>query len=528
MQKEYKEAMEKISLSEADKERILKNVKQVYEKSSDTVVSISGRPRFSARRWSMVAAAFVVVVASALVIRTQLWKTEKDKGLSGTDMAEMDSVVWEDLDSVEDIAKETDCKTYTLSNVSKRYQVEKVQVAKKQKHVKITYENKKEKDTILLEYKEEENAPEVTGQFEQEKELTTEKVGDTEVTLYGEKDCKAMTWQKESCTFAVTMERGCSRKKAVRLVSGTKEKKRKKEKEKHTGKRKERKVSKNAVGWTGEEETSSARERKKILNKIYELYGFRVTMEDPATKVSYKIVDGFESFQFCYPEVPDFENHRIIGYAGVEGSPVGSLDGFDVVDTLFVNGLTVSIYEDEGKEVIYTFTMKTVAFTLLIGEVEADDTQKLISGIMSAIHISLDDGNSKEEETEEEVEEEEEKNFIAKYREQAQRIQYAVAEGNLKKMSAYMEFPLSLKGINVTVSSAKEFQELDPGLVFADEWVDSVASYDTSRMDTDTKSFVMGNDTNAIVCKIKNNSVVITELRIPASEKEATPTPEAE
>lgn len=526
MQKEYKEAMEKISLSEADKERILKNVKQAYENSSDTVVSISGRPRFFARRWSMVAAAFLVVVASALVIRTQLWKTEKDKVSPGTNISELDSVVWEDLDSVEDIAKETDCKTYTLSNVSKRYQVEKVQVAKKQKHVKITYENKKEEDTILLEYKEEENAPEVTGQFEQEKELTTEKVGDTEVTLYGEKDCKAMTWQKESCTFAVTMKKGCSRKKAVKLVSGTKEKKHKKEKDKHTGKREERKVSKNAVGWTGKEETSTARERKKILNKIYELYGFRVTIEDPATKVSYKIVEGFESFQFCYPEVPDFENHRIIGYAGVEGSPAGSLDGFDVVDTLFVNGLTVSIYEDDEREVIYTFTMKTVAFTLLIGEVEADDSQKLISGIMSAIHISLDDGNSEEEETVEEAEEE--KNYTAKYREQAQKIQYAVAEGNLKKISAYMEFPLSLKGTDVTVASAKEFQELDPELIFAGEWVDSVVSYDTSRIDTDTKSFVMGNDTNAIVCKIKNNSVVITELRIYTSEWEATPTPEAE
>ena len=38
MQKEYKEAMDKISLSDSDKARILENVKKAYENSSETVV----------------------------------------------------------------------------------------------------------------------------------------------------------------------------------------------------------------------------------------------------------------------------------------------------------------------------------------------------------------------------------------------------------------------------------------------------------------------------------------------------------
>ena len=60
MQKEYKDAMEKISLSDSDKERILANVKKAYEESTDHMVSMDTfarkRPRFSARRMGTVAA----------------------------------------------------------------------------------------------------------------------------------------------------------------------------------------------------------------------------------------------------------------------------------------------------------------------------------------------------------------------------------------------------------------------------------------------------------------------------------------
>ena len=53
MQQEYKEAMEKISLSDSDKKRILANVKKACEESEEKVISMDEfkkRPRFSARQ----------------------------------------------------------------------------------------------------------------------------------------------------------------------------------------------------------------------------------------------------------------------------------------------------------------------------------------------------------------------------------------------------------------------------------------------------------------------------------------------
>lgn len=40
MQQEYKEAMEKISLSDSDKKRILANVKKACEESEEKVISM--------------------------------------------------------------------------------------------------------------------------------------------------------------------------------------------------------------------------------------------------------------------------------------------------------------------------------------------------------------------------------------------------------------------------------------------------------------------------------------------------------
>ena len=56
MQQEYKEAMEKISLSDSDKKRILANVKKACEESEEKVISMDEfkkRPRFSARQKGM-------------------------------------------------------------------------------------------------------------------------------------------------------------------------------------------------------------------------------------------------------------------------------------------------------------------------------------------------------------------------------------------------------------------------------------------------------------------------------------------
>ena len=44
-----------------------------------------------------------------------------------------------------------------------------------------------------------------------------------------------------------------------------------------------------------------------MLRKIYDMYGFRVTVEDPARKVIYKVVDDFESFSFHYDELSELE-----------------------------------------------------------------------------------------------------------------------------------------------------------------------------------------------------------------------------
>ena len=58
MQQEYKEAMEKISLSDSDKKRILANVKKACEESEEKVISMDEfkkRPRFSARQKGMAA-----------------------------------------------------------------------------------------------------------------------------------------------------------------------------------------------------------------------------------------------------------------------------------------------------------------------------------------------------------------------------------------------------------------------------------------------------------------------------------------
>ena len=104
------------------------------------------------------------------------------------------------------------------------------------------------------------------------------------------------------------------------------------------------------------------------------------------------------------------------------------------------------------------------------------------------------------------------------YRQAVQDIQYAVAEGSLKKLSSYIRFPLSIKGLNMTVSSAKEFQALDSSKIFTSEWVDAVVSYDASKIKSSTKTFTMGDGSNKLVCQIKNDSVVITELHVNSDE----------
>lgn len=538
MQQEYKDAMEKISLSDSDKKRILANVKKAYEESEEKVISMDEfkkRPRFSARQKGMAAAvAVLAVVVTAVASRGFLSDKTKNLPKQGEIVASSDDEEWQKLDSIEAIAKETDCRTYTLSNVSKSYHVKKVEVKKKAKHVKITYRNKKKKDKILFEYKEEENAPEVINQFTEENELKKETVDDSEVTMYGDEKCDAMTWQKESCSFAVKMSTACSPEKAKKLVSGTKEE----DKPHQSAEDKDQKdgshYSSNAVGWNGNEKESDDKERRRVLRKIYDLCGFRVTVEDPASKVIYKMVDDYESFSFHYDEVPEFENQRIIGYAGACGCPSGVLKGFTEKERIEVNGLSVTWYQNDKEESLFYFEKNKVSISILVKEWSGGDTQNMLSGIISVLRISYDSvhedkgGDSESNKGEnsdnsgdgatDNSDSSNNNESLEAYRQAVQDIQYAVAEGSLKKLSSYIRFPLSIKGLSLTVSSAKEFQALDSSKIFTSEWVDAVVSYDASKIKSSTKTFTMGDGSNKLVCQIKNDSVVITELHVNSDE----------
>ena len=102
----------------------------------------------------------------------------------------------------------------------------------------------------------------------------------------------------------------------------------------------------------------------------------------------------------------------------------------------------------------------------------------------------------------------------------------------MKKLSSYIRFPLTIKSLDVTVNSAKEFQDLDPSLIFTSTWVDAVVAYDANKIKSNTKSITLGDDTHSLVCRIKNDSVVITELHVDSDEVqsmiEPTATPSAE
>ena len=213
MKEEYKKSMEQISLSESDKARILANVKKACEEPevSEKIVPLSRTSRFSARRIVGVAAAFAVLLIGALLIRSQI--INKNGGdpanPGGIQVADIyGDQEWEELESVDDIPEQTDCKIYTLGKGARDYKVAKVEVVKKKKHVRLTYKNRKEKDEIIFEYKEkvpqsdlqtgEEEAlqqietlddTDLTDKFKEKSELATEKIGKTDVTMYGEKNC---------------------------------------------------------------------------------------------------------------------------------------------------------------------------------------------------------------------------------------------------------------------------------------------------------------------------------------------------
>ncbi|MCH5252958.1 MAG: hypothetical protein J1F22_08295 [Lachnospiraceae bacterium] len=525
MQREYKDAMEKITLSDSDKERILANVKKAQEQPADKVI------RFSFFRIGTVAAAVVVVLVSAALIRSQFIGNDNGPGNitdPGTPGQLGTEIVWEELDSIDDIETKTDCKTYLLGDVSEQYKVKKVEVAQSQKHVKITYRNKEENDRILFEYKEEENAQDITSQFDHEAELSVEKVGDSDVKMYGVDSCDGMTWQQESCTFAVKLSKGCSKERAKKLVSGTKKKEsgdgNSKDDSQKGDKGDDEKKNPNAIGWTGDEKATGPKEKKNILKKIYNQLGFRVTIEPPAKKVTYKKVGDFESFAFYYNEREELEKHRIIGYAGWDGCPKGVMNGYEEIGTVSANGVRGTVSEKETGEKLFSFTKQDISFTLLIEDWTGDDTEGVLGELLSVIRISLDDGDP-EEDPEEESEEEAVKTKAL--REMAQKIQDIVADGSFKELAAFINYPIMIYGPDIEITGVKEFQSVVEEPIFTSDWIDAVVSYDTGRIKADTKSIRMGDSKNYIICKIKGNGMDITEIRIAPKEPAATASPDS-
>lgn len=539
MKEEYREAIEKISLSDDDKLRILANVKKAYEKSveetpveadHDNVVPISRSRRFSPRRIGAVAAAFIVLCVSMVLIRNQYIsidpEREKNRQGDGTIYGPSTDIVWEQYDSVKDIARKTDCKTYTLSKLPKKYKVKKVEVANAQRHVKITYYNKKDKDDILLEYKEEPDSADIKSQFSEEKELATEKIDGSDVKLYGKKKCSGMTWEDDACTFAVKMSKACSTDSARRIVSGTREAGKSDAGSKNTreDKNEPRLVNSNIVGWDGKEKVSGASEKRKVLKKVYNLLGFRVILHKPAARVTYKCIGEFESFAFYYEGEESLTDKWIIGYAGESGSPDGAMADYDETETMTVGDHTVTIYQRDKWEKLLVFTLDDVSFTLFLDEYESDLTEETLTGLLSVFEVS----HEEEPESSDEIEQGDESTNdkpkpshkpSVNCREAAQKIQQAVAEKSLKKLSSYISYPLHIGGLGITVSTASEFQHLDAEQIFTSDWIDAILFCDLDQIKTTAKSFTLGDSDNSLVCKVKDGSVVITELHVVVEER---------
>ena len=539
MKEEYREAIEKISLSDDDKQRILANVKKAYEQSveetpvetdHDNVIPISRSRRFSPRRIGAVAAAFIVLCVSMVLIRNQYItidperekNRQEDNGIYGPTT----DIVWEQYDSVKDIARKTDCKTYTLSKLPKKYKVKKVEVANAQRHVKITYHNKKDKDDILLEYKEEPDSADIKSQFAEEKELATEKIDGSDVKMYGKKKCSGMTLEDDTCTFAVKMSKACSTDSARRIVSGTREAGKSDAGSKNTkeDKNEPRLVNSNIVGWDGKEKVSDASERRKVLKKVYNLLGFRVILHKPAVRVTYKCIDEFESFAFYYEGEESLADKWIIGYAGGSGSPDGALADYDETETMTVGDHTVTIYQRDKWEKLLVFTLDDVSFTLFLDEYESDLTEETLTGLLSVFEVSHEEESDPSDEIEQGDETTDDKPKPSQKpsvncREAAQKIQQAVAEKSLKKLSSYINYPLHIGGLGITVSTASEFQHLDAEQIFTSDWIDAILFCDLDQIKTTAKSFTLGDSDNSLVCKVKDGSVVITELHVVVEER---------
>lgn len=558
MQKEYKDAMQSVVLSEEDKKQILANVKKAAENPSPLaeVVPIHKKPRPFINRGVAAAAACVAVCAGIFVYAGvhsgKISTTNPEQG-NAVSVAQNDEVNWIELDSVDEISQKTDCKTYTLGAVSRKYRVKKVEVANEQRHVRITYKNKKDKDRILFEYKETEDTSELAAQFEEEDTLSTEKVGNMDVTMYGSDNCDGMTWQEESCTFAVRMTKGRSKKAAKLMVSGTK---------KNSGSHSASDVvdtdstkdqtdhyNANAIGWYGDEEPSDPVTRAEVLKSAWEKLGFRVKITDPADQIAYKMVGDYESFAYYYTQDVQLDDDRIIGYAGTEGCPEGVLSGYTELQEVKADDITAMVYENENSERAYQFTKDNVAFTFLIEGWKGDDFEQILGDLLRTIVISwseTDDSASSEDKNDGENNSEtgnggddmssmpaadnstsnttsnnnknntdKTKEKLVKIHQQLLEIQDAVENENFRKIARYAAFPVTLQGKSrsLDISGEKELLMQDVSKILTDSFVSAVTSYDVTRVKAGAKTVRLGTDADYVLCRIEESSVKITELR---------------
>ncbi len=560
MQNEYKKAMDKISLSDSDKARILENVKKAYaQQPQETIVPMSAKKRpFSLRQAGMVVAAAIVIIVGVGLVRKQMkvpMQTNPNGGIQGTQVADIkeDEIVWETLDSVKDIEKETECKTYSLSSISNKYKVKEVKVVKEKKMVNITYEHSKKKDVIEFEYTEKMNASLLENRFEEKEELKTEQIGDTSVKMFGTDKCDGMLWEDDECVFAVTMTEGRSEENAKKMVTGTKKGIRKvdEEEKKPADKKEDDILNKNAVGWESRDEESTSKERADILGETYDSLGFRVLVLKPATKIAYKMVDGYESFSFYYNDDVELRNKRIYGYAGKKEVPDKVLEGFTFNRDITVNNIVVSLFENEKDEKAFMYVNKGVYFTLLVEDWTGEEVENVFAELFSVIRVSYDDGRLDENESDEnENTPKDNKNkknnqkdnakdeptetdngtnnnaTLEANRDVAREIQDAIVDKNLDAFANYCVFPLYIGGLDVTVNSADDLKALGASAIFTSDMIDAIAAFDADSIQASTKSFVMGEGKNFMNCEIKNNSVIITELYISAVKNEETLTSE--
>ena len=364
MQKEYKESVQRIALSDSDRERILAHVKSEYEKNSLPAPPI----RHYRRRLAAAAVLALICVGAGLAAGQLLVKNNSgNSDVSGGFLAKTEEEPeWEQLDSVQDISEKTDCSTYMLKKAPDRYEVKKVEVARGKKHVRITYKDRKADDKLLFEYAEKENASEIQDQFDGQNKLKTGKVGKLRVTMYGEKDCNAMMWEEDGCTFALTLSRPRSCQDAMRIAFGGEAEKEEKPKEdkQHPKEEVVQKVTIDpeeetlgvAPGWMGDEETTPPEERDSLLGLFYEENGFQVLLEQPASEVTYKSMDSCESFSFYCSEFPFWEDCLLIGYAARDELPYELTKDFYSVETeLLSDGTFVKIHENDEGRVMFTF-----------------------------------------------------------------------------------------------------------------------------------------------------------------------------